>query len=130
MISKKTRISRELFKQVLAKGKNYPGFGFSLKVLSLPTGPARLAVVVSKRTVGRATARNLARRRFYEAGRLLFSRIVSKTAVVLFLTEKVQPAGFVDLKDKLFLALDRAGLIAGQSDGQKRQKIEPFSRLI
>lgn len=67
MLSKKKRVSRALFDELLKKGKFFDFEYFSIKVFRPNKTEQRFSVVVSKKVSKKAVLRNSIRRLFYRA---------------------------------------------------------------
>lgn len=111
MLSKKHRINKSLFREILKKGKNYNSDLISLKTAPRAGGNPLFGFVVSKKTAKKAVARNkLKRRGRYVAKKHLAS--FKKGAVnIIFFKKGSETLKFSELEEKMLELFRRAKIL-------------------
>ncbi len=104
MLPKDRRISRKLFKPLLASRKYFNSTHFTARVAS--SDEARIAISVSKKISKSAVVRNKIRRRVYSATRDLFPHL-SKNLFLLVAKSGAEKLKGQSLKDELALLLKK-----------------------
>ena len=110
MLSKQNRVSKELFDELLKKGKVLHSPLFSLRYIDENITISRFAFVVSKKIAPNAADRNKLRRRGYSAVRPFFP--FKKSIIASFFFKKgAKGVKFGEIKKEIEGLLKRAGAI-------------------
>ncbi|MBU3925579.1 ribonuclease P protein component [Patescibacteria group bacterium] len=101
MLSRKHRINKSLFKEILKNGKNYNSDFFSLKIIhNFKNGPC-FAFVVSKKTAKKAVARNKLKRRARYIVKKYLNSFKKNTANIIFFKKGSETMEFSELEKNM-----------------------------
>ena len=100
-----------LFKRLYYRGKAYGSPYFVLYVLRTNSQVNRIGFTVSKK-IGKAVARNRARRLMYESFRLYEQQIKNGYYMVLVARSEILNADFVNIKKAMENTLKKSGLLS------------------
>lgn len=124
MLQKQHRLTRRKdFKSVFAGGRTYVHKLFILKVLRRrDERPSRFGFVTSA-NVGKAVARNRARRLFREAVRLLGDQIIpTGSDVAIIVRPPAREATFAEIQQAIQEQFRKAGLLRSREGAEVRQQ--------
>lgn len=102
-------------RQILARGRRYPSQHVVAVVAWREQGGPRLGVIVSRR-LGKAVARNRAKRRLREIGRSLWGRVFGRVDIILLARPSAGHVSFGELLSSAERSLRRAGVLAPQGE--------------
>ena len=106
VISSKNKVSKELFKALMAKGRSFVCHSFTARVFSDGTDlPPKFSVVVAKKLEKSAVKRNVIKRRFYSLIQPYIKIIKRGTVCALFVKKKLSMKDMknTDLEIQIFL---------------------------
>ena len=110
MLPKSQKISRALFKDVFSKKKNIASAFFALSFCKTKQLlPSRFSFVVSKKIAGKATARNILKRRGYTFLQKNKKKIQSSFIVIFFLKKGVEKLSPKDFCVEMIVLLKKIG---------------------
>ncbi len=111
MLARKHRINKSLFKEILAKGKNYNSDLISLKTAPCAGSNPLFGFVVSKKTAKKAVTRNKLKRR----GRYIVKKYLSSfkkgAANIIFFKKGSETLKFSELEEKMLELFKKAKIL-------------------
>lgn len=105
MLSKSSRLNRELFLAIFKKSRRLSGVGF--QVLYTPAPTFRASVVVSKKVASLATKRNYIRRRIYTTLRTLGASRALTGYYIVLVTPESKKHSFSDLLSSIQESIEK-----------------------
>lgn len=111
MLPKSKKISRALFKDIFSRKKNISSSFFSLSFCNTKQPLlSRFSFVISKKIAGKATARNILKRRGYAFLQKNKEKIQPSFAVIFFLKKGVEKLSPKDFHVEMVLLLKKIGV--------------------
>lgn len=111
MLARKHRINKNLFREILKKGKNYNSDFFSLKTAPVAGNAPLFSFVVSKKTAKKAVARNKLKRRGRYIARKHLNFFTKGAANIIFFKKGSETLKFSDLEEKMIELFKKAELL-------------------
>lgn len=111
MLAKKHRINKNLFKEILAKGKNYNSDLISLKTAPRAGNDLFFCFVVSKKTAKKAAARNKLKRRARYVAKKNFASFKKGAANIIFFKKGSETLKFSELEEKMVELFKKAKIL-------------------
>lgn len=111
MLARKFRIDRNLFKEILKKGKEFSAQGFSLKISPLSENYSRFAFVVPSEVTKKAVIRNKTKRRARHIVKKMLPKIEKGLGVIIFFKKGVEKMNFQELEEEIKEAFKKAKVI-------------------
>lgn len=111
MLSKKHRIDKKLFGEILKKGKNYNSDLISLKIAPCAGSNPLFGFVVSKKTAKKAVARNKLKRRGRHIAKKHLASFKKGAANIIFFKKGSETLKFSDLEEKMLELFKKARLL-------------------
>lgn len=114
MLSKKRKVKREIFRDVLLRGKSFHSALFTLRIFFDKKNSAaltRFSFVVSQKIARKATVRNELKRRGYAIIRKNISKIKLGYVCVFFLKKHFIESSIDGLEKEIIMVLKYAGVL-------------------
>lgn len=112
MLPKKHRVTtNKEFRQIYAKGRFHKGPFFNLKLIPNKLDFSRFGVVISKKTLAKATARNQVKRQVRESLKDLKPKFKPGFDVVIIITTSPGERSFATIKEQVTQKLKEAGVL-------------------
>ncbi len=112
MLSKKIRVGKELFPQVLLKARCLYGNNMSLRVLNTNiTNKTKFSFVVSRKVSNKAVRRNLLKRRGYSIIKNISKYINNGFICVFFFKKTSTLLSYKELEKEIFFLLKKAKVL-------------------
>ncbi len=112
MLSKKRRVGKELFPDILNKGTSFYGENMSLRVFSVKlSNETKFSFVVSKKVSNKATERNFLKRRGYSVIKDITKNINKGFVCVFFFKKHTPTLSYMDLKKEILSLLRKSTIL-------------------
>ncbi len=112
MLSKKTRVGKELFPQVLLKAKCLYVNNITLRVLSTNiTNKTKFSFVTSKKVSNKAVKRNLLKRRGYSIVKSISKNINNGFICIFFFKKSSTLLSYTELEKEILFLLKKAKVL-------------------
>lgn len=112
MVPSNRKVSKDLFKELMQKGRSFHSAAFSMRILKRESSePFRVSVVVAKKIDKRAVERNVIKRRVYSLLSPALPAGQSGVICAFFMKKKVPAGALPSLKEEILAALRNAGAL-------------------
>lgn len=101
MLSKKHKINKKLFEEILKKGKIFSSDYLHIKTLSIPEKHSVFAFVVSFKVTKKAVERNKLKRRARHIIKKILPKIKKGLGVIIFFKKGVEKMTFPELEKEI-----------------------------
>ncbi len=113
MLSKKRRVGRELFSQILTRSKSFYGNNLSLRVFKTPHSnkETKFSFIVSKKVSNKAVKRNLLKKRGYYAVKKISKNLNNGFVCMFFLKNSSILLSYTELEKEILFLLKKANVL-------------------